>query len=241
MMRSLDERIIAWTEAGWSQRKIAAEIGASKSDVARRCQRSPERSLETREAATALCPSLGQSWMSPRTSRSAPPTAGEAARWCPRLPRRRSAITIRRLRSACSPNQRRRSDCARLYSQPCVHEPQPPAICTTCGTVFTVPNMFGPGLNVQMTNIRIGPCPSCGGIGLIPDRFYEFTAHADIFTSWSPNGFVSSRRRSKGTGYTGPAGSDGGAGARIRCRRAGSAPVPAPRRERVLGGLSPCS
>lgn len=53
--------------------------------------------------------------------------------------------------------------------------PAVPAICRTCGAVFSAPNIFGgDALNVTMIGNTVGPCPHCGGVGEIPDGVYDF-------------------------------------------------------------------
>jgi hypothetical protein len=62
--------------------------------------------------------------------------------------------------------------------------PQPPAICDTCGTVFTIPFFGGTG-TVKLTNVSFGPCPNCGGNGSVPDGLYQFTGDAlNVFSTW---------------------------------------------------------
>ncbi len=48
-----------------------------------------------------------------------------------------------------------------------------------CGSIFEHAGMYGDFSNVHiiMKNTRIGPCPNCGGKGLIPDGVYEYANH----------------------------------------------------------------
>ncbi|MFA6921469.1 MAG: hypothetical protein WC216_06465 [Gallionella sp.] len=52
--------------------------------------------------------------------------------------------------------------------------PDVPAICSDCGAIF------GAGLssaiikNTQFGGTKVGPCPECGGTGIIPDGIYSF-------------------------------------------------------------------
>jgi hypothetical protein len=63
--------------------------------------------------------------------------------------------------------------------------PPTPAVCQTCGTVFAMPGIFGPGMRVHLQNVGIGPCPNCGGTGLAPDGFYDFTGEVlNIVSTW---------------------------------------------------------
>lgn len=47
-----------------------------------------------------------------------------------------------------------------------------PAVCPDCGAVF--PSGFGLGSAAHMVveGCRSGPCPGCGGVGLVPDGAY---------------------------------------------------------------------
>jgi hypothetical protein len=49
----------------------------------------------------------------------------------------------------------------------------------SCGSVFEHAGIIGGSGNVtiNMTNTRIGPCPNCGGVGLVPDGVYEYANH----------------------------------------------------------------
>jgi hypothetical protein len=55
-----------------------------------------------------------------------------------------------------------------------------PAICRTCGTFFTVRNLFGgPGSGIiSFRGCSVGPCPKCGGNGDIPDGRFEMVNDA---------------------------------------------------------------
>lgn len=46
----------------------------------------------------------------------------------------------------------------------------------SCGAIFPAPNLIGGEgtATIQMTDTRYGPCPSCGGYGLIPDGVYRY-------------------------------------------------------------------
>jgi uncharacterized protein YchJ len=54
----------------------------------------------------------------------------------------------------------------------------PIAFCENpnCGAVFQFDRLIGgPGkTNIQFTNSKVGPCPVCGAMGLIPDGTYEY-------------------------------------------------------------------
>lgn len=52
-----------------------------------------------------------------------------------------------------------------------------PAICDHCGQVWVPPAIaLGPGAsNIAISNVSVSPCPSCGGVGHIPDGVYEGT------------------------------------------------------------------
>ena len=45
-----------------------------------------------------------------------------------------------------------------------------------CGAVFEHGGIFGGAgsATIQMTDMRIGPCPSCGGFGAVPDGVYKY-------------------------------------------------------------------
>jgi len=49
-----------------------------------------------------------------------------------------------------------------------------PAICSRCSTVFGSTNAIGGNAkNVQLSNVGVGPCPECGGMGKVPDGIYD--------------------------------------------------------------------
>lgn len=49
-----------------------------------------------------------------------------------------------------------------------------PGICENCGAVFGAKGLIGgEGRNIQMGGVRVGPCPSCGGTGRVPDGTYD--------------------------------------------------------------------
>lgn len=49
-----------------------------------------------------------------------------------------------------------------------------------CGAVFSTANIIGgPGsARISFTNTRVGPCPACGGFGVIPDGVYQYSNNA---------------------------------------------------------------
>jgi hypothetical protein len=57
-----------------------------------------------------------------------------------------------------------------------------PVICENCGRLFGAPNLIGVAgggqATVQLTDVRYGPCPHCGGVGRIPDGLYEIAEDA---------------------------------------------------------------
>jgi hypothetical protein len=63
--------------------------------------------------------------------------------------------------------------------------PALPAVCDSCSTVF--PSGFsasGSGSGTLAGN-ESGPCPNCGGMGSVPDGFYEITNDAiTVFSTW---------------------------------------------------------
>jgi hypothetical protein len=63
-----------------------------------------------------------------------------------------------------------------------------PAICDTCGTVFPSGFVIGQGArNITMVGNKSGPCPTCGGMGSIPDGLYDFVGETlSIASTWSP-------------------------------------------------------
>lgn len=48
-----------------------------------------------------------------------------------------------------------------------------PAVCDTCGAIFPQRGIVVQNSTVSMTNVRVGPCPKCGGTGHIPDGVYS--------------------------------------------------------------------
>lgn len=54
-----------------------------------------------------------------------------------------------------------------------------PAFCTNpaCGTFFIAGSIFGApegtSHGIDLTNVGVGPCPSCGGFGSVPDGVYS--------------------------------------------------------------------
>ena len=52
--------------------------------------------------------------------------------------------------------------------------PSVPAFCDTCGTVFNSGIFVENSTNITFTENRSGPCPSCGGMGHIPDGVFNF-------------------------------------------------------------------
>lgn len=52
--------------------------------------------------------------------------------------------------------------------------PSVPAFCDTCGTVFDSGFFVENSTNISFTGNRAGPCPSCGGIGHVPDGVFNF-------------------------------------------------------------------
>ena len=49
-----------------------------------------------------------------------------------------------------------------------------PAFCDTCGTAFPSGFFFENASNVTLSGNRSGPCPSCGGMGHVPDGVFNF-------------------------------------------------------------------
>ncbi len=47
---------------------------------------------------------------------------------------------------------------------------------TSCGTVFEYPNLIGGegSATIHMTNTKVGPCPKCGSVGIVPDGVYKY-------------------------------------------------------------------
>ncbi len=48
-----------------------------------------------------------------------------------------------------------------------------PVICDSCGTFFTMRSPFGNLANATFVGNTAGPCPTCGGVGHIPDGVYN--------------------------------------------------------------------
>jgi hypothetical protein len=56
--------------------------------------------------------------------------------------------------------------------------PEMPAFCDNCGTIFGSGFVFENCRNVALRGNRVGPCPSCGGMGHVPDGVYDITGNA---------------------------------------------------------------
>lgn len=52
--------------------------------------------------------------------------------------------------------------------------PSVPAFCDTCGTVFNSGIFVENSTNISFAGNRSGPCPSCGGMGHVPDGVFNF-------------------------------------------------------------------
>ena len=52
--------------------------------------------------------------------------------------------------------------------------PSIPAFCDTCGTAFPSGLFFEKALKVTLYGNVSGPCPSCGGMGHVPDGVFNF-------------------------------------------------------------------
>ena len=52
--------------------------------------------------------------------------------------------------------------------------PSIPAFCDTCGTPFPSGFFFENAINVTLSGNKSGPCPSCGGMGHVPDGVFNF-------------------------------------------------------------------
>jgi hypothetical protein len=52
--------------------------------------------------------------------------------------------------------------------------PSIPAFCDTCGTAFPSGFFFENASNITLSGNRSGPCPSCGGMGHVPDGVFNF-------------------------------------------------------------------
>lgn len=49
-----------------------------------------------------------------------------------------------------------------------------PGVCDECGAIFGAEILTGArGHNIQLGGARIGPCPSCGGIGSVPEGTFD--------------------------------------------------------------------
>lgn len=51
--------------------------------------------------------------------------------------------------------------------------PAIPAFCDTCGTAFNF-GIFAENSTINFSGNKAGPCPRCGGIGHVPDGFFNF-------------------------------------------------------------------
>lgn len=52
--------------------------------------------------------------------------------------------------------------------------PAVPAFCDTCGTIFNSGFFVENSTNISFSGNRSGPCPSCGGMGHVPDGVFNF-------------------------------------------------------------------
>ena len=52
--------------------------------------------------------------------------------------------------------------------------PSVPAFCDTCGTAFNSGIFVENSSNITFRGNRAGPCPSCGGMGHVPDGVFNF-------------------------------------------------------------------
>lgn len=52
--------------------------------------------------------------------------------------------------------------------------PSVPAFCDTCGTAFNSGIFVENSTNISFAGNRSGPCPSCGGMGHVPDGVFNF-------------------------------------------------------------------
>lgn len=52
--------------------------------------------------------------------------------------------------------------------------PSVPAFCDTCGTVFNSGIFVENSTNISFSGNLAGPCPSCGGMGHVPDGVFNF-------------------------------------------------------------------
>jgi hypothetical protein len=50
-----------------------------------------------------------------------------------------------------------------------------PVFCDNCGTIFATASFVGgDARGVSLDKARLGPCPTCGGRGRVPDGVYDF-------------------------------------------------------------------
>jgi hypothetical protein len=56
--------------------------------------------------------------------------------------------------------------------------PEMPAFCDNCGAVFGSGFVFENCRNVTLSGNQVGPCPSCGGMGHVPDGVFDITGNA---------------------------------------------------------------
>lgn len=49
-----------------------------------------------------------------------------------------------------------------------------PAFCDTCGTAFNSGILVENSMNISFAGNMSGPCPSCGGMGHVPDGVFNF-------------------------------------------------------------------
>ncbi|WP_257144029.1 SEC-C metal-binding domain-containing protein [Bacillus sp. AFS002410] len=56
--------------------------------------------------------------------------------------------------------------------------PVMPAICDTCGTIFSSGVYVENSMNASFLGNTVGPCPSCGRTGHIPDGIFNFIGNA---------------------------------------------------------------
>lgn len=52
-----------------------------------------------------------------------------------------------------------------------------PAFCDSCGTIFRSGIAANNATNITFVGNRAGPCPSCGGMGHIPDGVFNFVGN----------------------------------------------------------------
>lgn len=59
-----------------------------------------------------------------------------------------------------------------------------PAICDKCSTIFPSGFAIENSVNMQLNDCKSGPCPSCGGIGTVPNGVYsEFNNFLSVVKS----------------------------------------------------------